>query len=467
MKSTISILSVALLVSGACGKDEKSSEGESKVVTSKPKAQPAASKTVGLDGLFSGKSVTLPEEIAKIAFGKGEAENQKTLGQESNFMSSDKFKDVTFQMRSTKKLTRSVDINADEGLEAAATKAWGAPAKDKDGLAYWFNPEAKLRAYMSSYDEGKTLIIDRYQPLEEFLGSTGFELAFAKDKALLGASIEELHTAWGDSLCDYEEQGPQLIAAYAEHRADSINRFPPSYKGDIDLCWELPRGAGTSVKRDKIDIGSNGRVSRYRMNVPTKGSPEITASTLSFLNKKMGDAVIVESKDGPEHHYVSAEKGLKAEALVTKAHGIHIVFSEFLPLEQILGGDGPGLGVEPEGVFGTFEDIAKADPDHFEPSGTLASLVYPGSEFSSGLTEISLSKMSKAKKVSSYRLVLHYGGYPELEKKILSLLEKKFGPARESKREAGEGKYLDFGGKGQRKVSAWQVSDQFQITFTK
>lgn len=468
MKITISILSFALLSAGACGKDEKASEGETKVVNSKPSQDPTQKKSTSLDGLFVGESVTLPEEIAIIAFGKSEADNQKALGQESNFKSSDAYKDVTFQMRSSKEQTESVDINADEGLEAAATKAWGTPAKTKKGLAFWHNPQAGLRAYMSPYGKGKTLVIDRYQPLGELLGATGFDLAFAKDKVLLGARIEDLHTAWGDSLCDYEEQGPKLIASYAEHRKDSISRFPPSYNSHIDVCWPLNRGAGTTVNRDKVDIGSNGRVARYRMSVPTEGSSELTASTLSILNKKLGEAVIVESDRGQEHHYFNADKGLKVRALVTKEHAsVHLTFSELLPLEQLLGGDGPGLGVEPEGVFGTFEDIAKADPDHFEPSGVLASLVYPGTEFSSGLTEVSLSRMAKAKNVSGYKVVLHYDGYPELETRVLTLLAKKFGPARDSKRKASKGKYLDFGGKGQRKVSVWQVDKQFQITFSK
>jgi hypothetical protein len=465
MKITISILSVALLSVGACGKDDKASEAETKVVNSESKAQPSASKSTSLDGLFVGASVTLPKEIAEISFGKSETDNQKTLGQESNFKSSDAYKGVTFQMRSSKEQTESVDINVDEGLEAAVTKAWGTPAKNKDGLAFWHNPEAGLRAYMSPYGKGKTLVIDRYQPLEEFLGATGFDLAFANGKVLLGASIEELHAAWGDSLCDYDEQGPKLIASYAEHRKDSISRFPPTYNSHIDLCWALKRSAGTTINRDKLDIGANGRVAHYRMSVPTEGSSELTDSTLSLLSKKLGEAVVVESERGQEHHYFDADKGLKARAVVAKENAsVHVRFSEYLPLEQLLGGEGPGLGVEPEGVFGTFEDIAKADPDHFEPAGVLASLVYPGTEFSSGLTEVSLSRMANAKKVSGYKVVLHYKGYPELEAQILALLAKKFGPARDSKRKASKGKYLDFGGKGQRNVSVWQVDEQFQIT---
>ena len=468
MKSTISILSFALLFASACGKDDKPSETDTKVVDSELKTPSAASKSTSLDGLFVGTTVTLPEEMTKVVLGKAEVDNQKMLGQESNYRSSEAFKGVSFQMRSSNELTKSIDVSVEDGLEAAVTKAWGTPAKDKKGLAYWHNPEAGLRAYVSPYGKGKTLVIDRYQPLGEFLGEAGFALAFAKDKPLLGASIEELHAAWGDALCDYEEKGPPLIASYAEHRKDSINTFPPSYNYSIDLCWELNRGADTNTKRDKLELGANGRVARYRMTVPTQGSPELTASTIAFLDKKLGEAVVIESEHGQEHHYASAGDGLKAKALVTKgSEDVHVVFTEFLPLEQLLGGDGPGLGVVPESVFGTFEDIAKADPGHFEPSGVLASLVYPGTEFSSHLTKISLSKMAKAKTVSSYKVVLHYKGYPELEAKILSLLETKFGPARESKRKASEGKFLDFGGKGQHKVEVWQVNEQFQITFSK
>tara|TARA_R110002096_G_scaffold77896_12_gene183584 strand:- start:100942 stop:102420 length:1479 start_codon:yes stop_codon:yes gene_type:complete len=468
MKSTISILSFALLFASACGKDDKPSEPDTKVVESEPKTPSAVGKSASLDGLFVGTTVTLPDEMTKVVFGKSEADNQKVLGQESNYRSSEAFKDVSFQMRSSDEHTKSIDVSVEDGLEAAVTKAWGTPAKDKKGLAYWYNPEAGLRAYVSPYGKGKTLVIDRYQPLGEFLGATGFELAFAKDKPLLGASIEELHAAWGDALCNYEEQGPPLIASYAENRENSIGTFPPSYNYYIDLCWDLNRGAGTNTKRDKLDVGANGRVARYRMTVPTQGSPELAASTIAFLNKKLGEPVVTESEHGQEHHYASAEDGLKVKALVTKGNeDVHVVITEFLPLEQLLGGDGPGLGVAPESVFGTFEDIAKDDPDHFEPSGVLASLVYPGTEFSSHLTKVKLSKMAKAKKVTSYSVVLHYKGYPDLEAKILSLLETKFGPARESKRKASKGKFLDFGGKGQHKVEVWQVNEQFQITFSK
>ncbi len=256
-----------------------------------------------------------------------------------------------------------------------------------------------------------------------------------------------------------------MLAAYEEHRKDSLNTFPPTYGSHIDVCWPHSRGAGTTVDRDKVDIGTHGRVARYRMSIPTKGSKEIAASALAVLTQKLGEGTTIDTERGQEHHYANAEAELKVKAVVAK-ESVHLTFSEYLPLEKLLGGAGPGLGLEPEGVFGTYEDIAKADPEHFEPSGVLASLVYPGTEFASGLTEVRLTKMSKAKKVSSYRVVLHYGQNPALETKILGLLEAKFGPARESKREASKGEYLDFGGKGQRKISVWKVSDQFQITVT-
>ncbi len=426
---------------------------------------PKKEKSQGLDGLFGGESVTLPQEIAKVVFGKSESENQKSLGQDSNYKSSDTFKDLNYQMRSTAELTTSVDVSGSDKLEEAATKAWGAPAKDKDGLAYWFNPEAKLRAHMSKYGKGKTLVIDRYQPLEDVLGDSGFTFSLAKGKVLLGARIEELHAAWGDSLCRYDEQGPKLIDSYKEHVADSIARFPPTYNSQIDLCWDNPRGTGSGVGNDKLDIGANGRVSHYRMTIPADGSAEVVTSTISFLDKKLGKGTLVESSRGQEHHYFSAEEKLKVKAVVVKDNvSVHLVYSQYLPLEELLGGDGPGLGVEPEGVFGSFEDIQKADPDHFSPSGVLARLIYPGTEFSQGLTEISLSKMSKAKKVSSYKVVLNYKGYPKQEARILELLTKKFGPARESKRKASQGKYIDFGGKGQRDIEVWHVNQQFQIT---
>ncbi|MBL4637073.1 MAG: hypothetical protein JKY56_24680 [Kofleriaceae bacterium] len=470
MKYKIVVLASAVLLSGACGKDDTASESGAKV-SSEPEAKsktPKKEKSLGLGGLFGGEAVTLPEEIANVKFGESEGENQKTLGQDSNYKSSDTFKGLSYRMRSTADLTTSVDVSGSDKLEEAATKAWGTPAKDKDGFAYWFNPKNKLRAHMSKYGKGKTLVIDRYQPIEDVLGDSGFSFSFAKGKALLGASIEDVHAAWGDSLCRYDEQGQKLIDAFNEHVADSIARFPPSYANQIDLCWDSPRGTGSGIGNDKLSIGSNGRVSNYHMTIPADGSPEVVASAIAFLDKKLGEGAIVESSRGQEHHYFNAEEKLKVKATVTKDNGrVHVIYSQYLPLEELFGGDGPGLGVEPAGVFGSFDDIQKADPDHFAPSGVLARLIYPGTEFSQGLTEISLSKMSKAKKVSSYKVVLHYKGYPKQEARILEVLAKKFGPARESKRKASQGKYIDFGGKGQRKVEVWQVNEQFQITLAK
>ncbi len=470
-KSILVSLLVSAMFGGACGKDDASSSDSKNKASSSKKEKPAKedkAKAKGLEGLFTGTSVTLPKEVAALTFGGSEAEALKQVGIESNYWTPKGYKKVRFSLGKTSEIVDSFEIQADDPLEETITKQWGAPMKDKDGTAFWFNPEKAIRAFLPKHAKGKSLKFEAYQPLQELLGKEGFALEFAKDKALVGASVKELQEAWGDALCNFSEQGPKIQDAFTEHVADSLNQFPPNYGSQIDICWQTKRGMHPySASPGKVSFGGNGRVVAFYLSVVTGGSAPYAKTQIAVLDAKFGTPVVVAVKDGEERYYFDAASKHKVKVSRDKDNSyVTIAYQQYMPLEELLGGDGPGISVEPPSVFGSFEAIAKEDPEHFQPSGVLASLFYPGTEYAGGLTEIQLNKMAHAKKVSSYKFVLHYGDNPAHEAEILELLEKKWGAPSSPKKEASNGKYLNYKN-GKRKISVWQVNTQFQITVSK
>ncbi len=455
-------LASAALMAAACGKD-----GDKRAKPSDQTATSADKKTAGSHP-FAGASLALPEELAALRWDASVEENQKLLGADSTRIDSKAHDGVVYVLRSNNKdkVLTAVEIVTELELEPILTKAWGAPVKDKDGVAYWFNADSGLRGHISKYGDGKELDIDRYQSLEKHLGKKGFAFAFAEGKALLGSSIEGLKPVWGEKLCDYEEKAQKLLDAYKARAEDSLNSLPDAYSRKLDLCWGLPRGMESYSRPDALIIGKDGKVASYGISVDTGGSAELVARTVAILDNKLGEAVLLDHEKRVERYYFEPELRLRVVVTVWKDNKqVSIKYSPYLPLDELFGGDGPGLGIETEGTLGTFESAQKSDPEHFQQAGVLASLIYPPTDFAQNQTEIDLNRYAKAKKVHEYRVVLHYGENPELEARILALLEKKFGAPTPSKRKAQKGKYIDY--KGKRKVQVWQVSNQFQITVAK
>lgn len=459
------IFAAALLLIAACGKDsDKQADKQGKKQAKKQSGEEPEASTHP----FAGSSPALPAELAKLDWSASAEDNQKLLGADSTYISSKAHKGVSYTLRALKDGSMSsVTVDTDVALEPALTKLWGPPFKDKDDVAYWFNPASGLRALISEYGDGKDLEFKPYQSLDSLLGDKGFALALADGKKLLGATIEELKPSWGEQLCDYEEKAQKLIDAYKAHAEDSLNRLPDAYRNKLDLCWPHLRGMASYAERDRISIGKDGRVASYYFKITTSGSVKFVEATLATLDAKLGKAVVIDDKDGSTRYYFDPASRRRVIVSVDKKNqSVGVRYSPYLPLEELLGGDGPGLGVETEGTLGTFESAQKSDPEHFQPAGVLASLVYPPTEFARFQTVIDLKRFAKRKNVHAYKVVLHFSDNPELEGRILTLLEKKFGPPKPSKRKTDKGKFIDFKGK-KRKAEVWQVNEQFQITVSK
>ncbi len=453
----------AFMMSGACAKDE-STETESKKVSA-GETENNAKETKKSAVLFAGTNVLLPEEVAMLRFGSAEAEALKELGQDSNLWFSRVNDDVSYTLEVRDGIVAGIKIKTKKDLDKVLGEAWGTPYLDKDGVAFWFNPKEKLRAFLPKVYEGEAVTIQPYQPFEDFLGKSGFALAFAKDKALLGATVEEFRDAWGRQLCRFAKQGLPIQDAYIKYLADSKNKFPPPYKNEIEICWMAKRGLGIYSNDDSVTFAQDGGVDSLSISIETGGSTKYVAKIVAILDAKFGTATILPTESNARY-YFDAESQRKVEVTIGE-QSIYLGYMAYMPLETLFGGSGPGLGIEPKSAFGTYEEIAKEDPDHYRSShGSLASLFYPGTEFSYGLTELSLWKTPGDKKVSKQKLVLHYIDNPELGERILGLLEKKFGAPVPSKRKTDDGRYINFKTK-KRKVEVWQVEEQLQITITK
>src|SRR5688572_2671219 len=99
------LLVVILLVVAACGsKKEGEGDGKAKGTSGKEGARSADLSTV-----FSGKTVTLPAEVAKASFGSPEADVLKATGADSAYMPSKMHEGVSYDFdftREEKKLEK-------------------------------------------------------------------------------------------------------------------------------------------------------------------------------------------------------------------------------------------------------------------------------------------------------------------------------------------------------------------------
>ncbi len=460
----VGCLIATLTMSGACSKNESTETEAKKTISTKEKSV----------DLFLGTGVTLPKTAENLKFGSTRAQAQKQVAQDTFSWSSG---GTDFRLRSegsegvVSQLELRTRSHTDEPLEKLATEAWGQPYKDPKGNKYWLNPETKLRAISAPIFEGENIRIEPYQPLSELLGRSGFGLAFAKDKVLLGATVEELHEAWGNTLCQFETEGPKIQDDYKLHVADSANKFPTLGNNSIEMCWDTNRGINhVYFENDTVSFGENGNTTRFSMSIATQGSKRYAEEILAFFDAKFGEPVIISSQDGKTRYYVDAESQRQAVVLQTSQH-VHFDYLKYMPLETLFGGEGPGLSIEPKSVFGTYPEIAKEDPEHFRASGTSASLYYPPIDFANFNTQLSLEKNSGSEKVSTQTITLRYGANLEFAKRVLVQLGKKFGsPTSETKSDDGRYVYFKFKSK-KRKVEVSQYLEEgygsFTITITK
>jgi hypothetical protein len=148
-----------------------------------------------------------------------------------------------------------------------AEKAWGAPvqATGRAGgkpIHLWFNPEEKLRAAVEPYGNGSTLRIEPYEPVAAFLGDAGTtEPAFQTAQPLLGATLEQLKTAYPDAL---EARGTGAHLDFA------------------------PTDFGEHFTRVNLRFDKQGKVSEYAFKLDFGMHPPAKESLDALLRTKFG-----------------------------------------------------------------------------------------------------------------------------------------------------------------------------------
>jgi hypothetical protein len=141
--------------------------------------------------------------------------------------------------------------------------------------------------------------------------------------------------------------------------------------------------------------------------------------------------------------------------------------SPYLPLTELLGGDGPGLGIETKSMLGgTYKQIAAEDPAHFRQSGELASLLFPATDFAAGPTEVSLEIWSRETKTHQYTVTLHYTDDEATGELIFTMLKAKFGEPKKDSKSTDADTTFNFKKNG-RNIAARKVSQQWQLTVSK
>lgn len=452
-----------VLILAACG--SKKEEGD------REKKGAKVDKSTDISTLFSGTTVTLPEEVAKAAFGAAQPDVAKAIGTDTTYLSSKKFDGVSYDLdysREEKKLEK-ITVASNSDLEPVLTKQWGPPIKTKKGVPFWFDSKTGTRAWLPDYAKGKRVAFSRYDSLESLLGPKGFELAFATGKPLLGATLDELSAAWGGKLCDFSREGAEIKKAIEEYRTD-WNGLWHDKKHQLRLCLALPRfvDEGTPYG-DTIYFGRMGKVEQVVLSFQIGGAPEVLAQATQFLDAKFGKATELTSTDGTkQRYYFDPAAKLRAEMRIS-AESFSLSVSRYFPVAELLAADKPGvLSVATKSMpGGAPAAIEKEDPEHYNPHGTLPALVFPASDWGREEMEVQLESWDKAPTTHSYRVVLHHTDNEAAGDEVFAMLEKKLGQAKKDAKSTDTDLFFNFKAKDGTKVSARRVSQQWQIEVSK
>ena len=451
-----------VLVLAACG-SKKEGDHSKKGAT--------GDKSVDISTLFSGTTVTLPEEVAKAVFGAPQAEVSKAIGTDTTYMSSKKFDGVSYDLdysREEKKLEK-VTVASNTDLEPVLSKQWGPPIKTKKGVPFWFDPKTGTRAWIPDYAKGRRVAFSRYDSLESLLGSKGFDLAFAAGKPLLGATLDELSAAWGGKLCDFAREGAEVKKSIEEYRTDWNGLWYDKAR-KLRLCLALPRfvDEGTPFG-DTVYVGRMGKVEEVMFGFQTGGSPDLVAQATQFLDAKYGKPTELTTSSGTKERWYFDPATKQRAIMRLSDESFSLAVGRYVPTAELLAADKPGvLSVATKSMpGGSPAAIEKEDPEHFNPHGTLPALVFPASDWGTEEMEVQLESWDKAPTTHSYRVVLHHTDNEAAGDEVFALLEKKLGPAKKDAKSTDKDVYFTFKAKDGTKVEARRVSQQWQIEVSK
>jgi len=462
------LVCMVLVVALGCGGKKEDDKGGGA-----GKKGPGGEKSTDVSTLFSGSTVTLPAEVAAAQLGAPDTEVKKALGADSTYISSKTHEGVSYDLdftREEKKLEKiSVSANKTE-LEPVLTKLWGPPIKTKKGEAYWFDEKTGLRAFLPEYAKGKRVTFTKYDSLAGLLGPTGFDLAFAKDKPLVGATVDELKAAWGGKLCDFDKEGANVKAAIEEYRKESLGLWHDKKK-DLRLCLALPRGTEQYTPYgDRVTFGRMGKVTEVLFSFPTGGSPELEQQMLAFFDSKFGKPTeLADTSGGKERWYFEPATKRRAIVMYGRGDSISLAVSSYYPIAEMLAADTPGvIAVATKSMpGGTAEQIEKEDPEHFNPHGGLEELVYPGTDWSRQETDVGLNNYEGDRATYAYTVTFHHSNNEAAGDEVMALLEKKLGPAKKAKNWTEKDQFYEFKTKAGQKVEARRTSQQWWLRVSK
>ena len=453
---------VVLVAVAACGGKKEGDKGGGKGA--------ATEKSADLAPMFTGTTVTLPAEVAAATFGATQADVNKALGADSTYVPSKTYDGVSYDLdytREEKKLEKiSISSNKVE-LEPILTKQWGPPIKNKKGEAFWFNEKDGLRAWLPEYGKGKRLAFSKYDSVSALLGPTGFDLAFTAGKPLVGATLDELHKAWGGKLCDYDKEAENIRKSIEEYRTDWNGQWYDKKKS-LRLCLAQPRTIeqytplGDTIRFDRM-----GKVEEVMFTFQTGGSAELTKQLIAFFDAKFGKPTELATSSTVERWYFDPATKRRA-ILMIGPENMSLAVSNYFPIADMLKPDSPGVVsvVTKSMPGGTPEQIGKEDPEHFNPHGTLPELVFPGTEWSRHETEIDLSMWDKAKTTHGYSVVFHHTNNEAAGDEVFKLLEAKLGPAKKDSKWTEKDQYYNFKAKNGNTVETRRSSQQWWIRVT-
>lgn len=460
------IVCMALLAAACGGKKEGDKGGGGK-------KDEGGAKSADVATLFTGTTVTLPAEVAAAQFGAPEADVKKALGADSTYISSKTHENVSYDLdytREEKKLEKISVSSTKAELEPILTKQWGPPIKTKKGEAYWFDDKTGVRAYLPDYAKGKRVTFTKYETLSGMLGDKGFELAFAKGKPLIGATPDELKAAWGGKLCDWDKEAAAVKASIEEYKKESLGLWHDKKK-NLRLCLALPRGTEQFTPfGDTVTFGRMGKVLEVIFSFPTGGSPELEKQMLAFFDGKYGKATELTTSTGKERWYF--DPATKQRAIVSyggTGENIVLVVGNYYPIAEMLAADTPGvIAVATKSMpGGTADAIAKEDPEHFNPHGELAELVFPGTDWVRQETDVGLDFYAGDKSSYAYSVTFHHSNNDAAGDEVMALLEKKLGPLKKASNWTEKDQFFEAKTKAGKKVELRRTSQQWWVRVNK
>ncbi len=305
----------------ACDKKEEAPAAGEKAEGEADKKAPEKKKT--LEGFFTSKAPELQGPHAKLKFGMTEEEAKAAAPEmfEGKYpgVDSAEYEGVSFDAYFPKKTGKLQSLTVKlpkAGALDALKAAWGEPKEGEDlgkKQQHWFNAEAGVRAVLKDgFGEDMDLVLTPYVPAAQLIGADkGVPFGFEKDQAILGATDEQLKTAFAAYYVatskEEAEKQRKAIEKMAEKDLSALGAAKPSVHLDLP-----PTEWGSYWTRVNVTWSDDGKVERYRFGVDYEPHPAAKDEILGLLKAKFGEPTEGE-KYGRKFLQFSATPSVKVE----------------------------------------------------------------------------------------------------------------------------------------------------------